>query len=448
MKLAKFLRWTLLALGCLVGCAVIAIAATLWRNGRPSDAARELLAVHAARAAAPATQNAFFYLWGIAAPADAEPLDLGRRRVAWLQSHFEDPATGERDPGAGLGSASESRSPSMRELEEACSSGASTPCTLAFDRCVSAPPPDDLEQLRLARYRELLQYPRWFEAVPFDADVPIAPFDHALEGQRMLLVELARLAQRGEATLVADGLARDLDFWREVQRDADTLISKMIALAALRQHFYFGNRILRRLPPDAMAGAIPAGWRRAFDADELSMLRVFAGEFAFATRAVRFDDAADVFHDTDADLTDDFDEWDVSDRITGRVGRLLNPPQRSLNRLAAVYLTAAREFRAPLHDYRAISDRLGRERGEFKTLRIGGYIARVATAEGLRRAALLAAELRARGVGRDAVAAAVSASDLVDPFTRKPFAWSAREYRLTFEAPRANGRQRIQVYLY
>jgi hypothetical protein len=51
------------------------------------------------------------------------------------------------------------------------------------------------------------------------------------------------------------------------------------------------------------------------------------------------------------------------------------------------------------------------------------YGARVADLEGIRRAALLAAELRARDVPLDAVAAAIELNSMRDPYTDQPFQW-------------------------
>jgi len=447
MKLAMVLRWTLFGLGGLVGCAIISLAVYLWRNSRPSEAAQQLLAMHSGRATAPDADNAWFYLWGMGAPADVDPLDLGRRRTEYLRTLVEDAATEMTDPGDGQSRAADLRSPSMQALDEACSPGAATPCTLAFDRVVAGADISAAERLQLERYRRLVSYPRWFEVVPFDAEAPLAPFDHASEGQRLEFVELARLAERGEAARVAEGLARDLDFWRGVQRDADTLIPKMLAASALRRHFFFGNRILRRLPRDALAGAIPPGWRREFDADELSMARVLAGEFEYATRRARSRAAQDRLAAADSDDAD-IEAPDFTDHLVERLGQTINPPQRVLNRIAAVYLQTSREFNAPLHEYSAIAKRLAAENADFRALEMGKYVARVATAEGERRAALLAADLRARGVPHEAVAAAIAASELVDPFKRQPFAWDPLGSTLAFEAPRANGRNRLQIYLY
>jgi len=447
MKLAKLLRWSLVGLGVLVGCAVIAIAIYLWRSSLPSDAARRLLAVYAARPAVPAAENSYTYLWGFGAPAGVDPIEFGRARIAWLQAHSRDPQIRTPDPGAKEERAASMRSAAMRALRDACSSGAATPCTLAFDRQVSSDEMTATEERQLARYRELLKYPRYFEIIPFDANAPLIPFDHALEGQQLLFIELARRAERGEADQIATELERDCDYWREVQRGADTLISRLIANVALRRHFFFGNRILRRLPTESVERAIPASWRRAFSRDELSMLRTFAGEYEYATRAVRRDAAA-ALASVDDEPGDDEEEPDFTDRIATRIGHFMSSSQHSLNRIADAYLRAAQEFQAPLDQYAAIDARLARDDAYFRTQSIGGYVVRAATSEGLRRAALLAAELRARGLRPDAVAQAVAASDLVDPFTLAPFTVDTRSSTLTFNSPQANARNRIQIFLY
>ena len=177
------------------------------------------------------------------------------------------------------------------------------------------------------------------------------------------------------------------------------------------------------------------------------MLRTFAGEYEYATRVVRREAAA-ALAPGDAELGDDEGEPDFTDRIATRVGRFMSSSQHSLNRIADAYLRAAQEFQAPLDQYGAIDARLARDAPYFKTLSIGGYVVRAATSEGLRRAALLAAELRARGLPPDAVAQAVAASDLVDPFTLAPFTVDARSSTLTFNSPPANARNRIQIFLY
>ena len=448
MKPTSALRWTLIAPGSLFGCLVVGLIVWIALRSLPSAEAKGLLAQHAARPALPDTENADVYLWGLVASADVDPATLGARRIAWLRQRSDDIERDTPDPGGKLVEAKDLRSASMQRLADICSKAVAVPCTAAFDEAVASAIPTADEQRVLARYRRLLEYPGYAETVPFDDDQPLPPYEFALDAQRLGFIELAQAADRGEAAAVRDGLDRGAEFWRRVQRDADGLIPKMFAGSALRNEFFFGNRILRRLPVQSMSDAIPPSWRRALDAEELSMARVLAGEFAFANRAMRrrVRELEETYTAEGDD--EDYEPQDAVDRVLSGIGRRVNPPQSYLNRMATVYLGVSRAYTGPLHDYDAINKRLRTELADYTVMRIDSYVFRVATIEGQRRAALLAAELRANSVARDEVGAAVSSHALCDPFTRTPFMWTEADGAVTFQGPEANGRRRVQIYLY
>jgi hypothetical protein len=60
---------------------------------------------------------------------------------------------------------------------------------------------------------------------------------------------------------------------------------------------------------------------------------------------------------------------------------------------------------------------------------------RAASAEGMRRAALLTVQLHARGVTPEAAGDEVARSELRDPYTEKPFEWNAARHSANFIAP-------------
>jgi hypothetical protein len=448
MTRASFLRFSLIAFGSLVGCVIIGVIVSIGLRSVPSAESKQLLARHAGRQIIPDAANANLYLWGLVAPADVDPAALGSRRIAWLRLRYDDPENDTPDPAGEPIEAQDLRSPAMEELNGICSNAVAAPCTAAFDRAVASSVATPDEQRVLARYRTLLAYPGYSENVPFDDAAPLPPFGFAYDGQRLQFIELARAADRADATAVRDGLERGAEFWRRIQLNADGLIPKMYAASALRNEFFFGNRILRRLPVASISGAIPPSWRRAFDGDELSMERVLAGEFAFADRVAHRRERDLVATYTADDDADGYEPPAALDRVLAGLGRRLNPAQSYLNRIATVYLAVGREFSGPLHEYDAIAARLRTELPDYKSLKIESYVFRAATLEGQRRAALLAAELRANALARDQVGAAVRAHALRDPFTREPFAWSEADGALTFQGPKANGRRRTQTYLH
>lgn len=447
MRLATLFRWTLTVLGTCAALLIVgALAYVLW-SSRPSADAQRLLVIHAARETAPERDNAFIYLMGLAAPVGADPLELGRKRVAWLKERVADPATAAADPSGDAADAA-SQSAGLKEISESCRGGTATRCTVAFDRWVAGEAFTPFEVAMLARYRTLISYPRFFESVSWDGGQPLPPFKESFIGQRIFYVALARAAEAGDTAAVRDALEREARFWREVQRGSDLLIPKMIAIAALRNQFFFGNRILRRLPAGKVADAIPPAWREEFGAAELSLMRVMAGEYAFAAHMLREREAEQQRIEHEYADDEEFEPPDPFDRMLTGMGRRLNLQQRMLNRMARAYVAAGERFGVPLHEYPAVAERVTEECAEFHQFNVDKYVYRVGTLEGMRRAALLAAELRVREVPHADVAAAVLATPLQDPFSREPFTWSAADGTLTFNSPAANGRWRMQSYLY
>jgi hypothetical protein len=62
----------------------------------------------------------------------------------------------------------------------------------------------------------------------------------------------------------------------------------------------------------------------------------------------------------------------------------------------------------------------------------GSYGPRVVDLEGLRRVALLASELRARGVKPAEIPSALAAGEIRDPYSEQPFGWDPKSASLMF----------------
>ena len=129
----------------------------------------------------------------------------------------------------------------------------------------------------------------------------------------------------------------------------------------------------------------------------------------------------------------------LSDRINTGLSAALLQPQDSANRYAAFLLRVEPLLDAPYSDLarslvhaRALDERRTGLKALYNisgTLAMGDltfvadYAARVADLEGVRRAALLAAELRARDVPADGVPAGLALDESRDPYTGKAFQW-------------------------
>jgi hypothetical protein len=72
------------------------------------------------------------------------------------------------------------------------------------------------------------------------------------------------------------------------------------------------------------------------------------------------------------------------------------------------------------------------------------YGARVSDIEGVRRAALLAAELRSRKVTAAEVSAQLAASSVRVPYTGEPFTWDEKEKAVIFQGLEPEERARYR----
>jgi hypothetical protein len=76
-----------------------------------------------------------------------------------------------------------------------------------------------------------------------------------------------------------------------------------------------------------------------------------------------------------------------------------------------------------------------------------GYALRTASVEGMRRAALLSAQLHARSLALEVVGEEIARSELRDPYTDKSFEWNPERRSLVFTGPEKNQARRNE-YLY
>jgi hypothetical protein len=207
----------------------------------------------------------------------------------------------------------------------------------------------------------------------------------------------------------------------------------MIAVAALNRHFGLGNLVLRRLP-----AAMPQEWSQDIPT---AMTRCLVGEWEFFNGSLRKTKANEP-----------------------RIYRPFFQPQDTSNKLAAMLTRTAHELDVPYDQYPQVLARMRTASPAQTRLFVdlynlvgsmitevpddyayGKYAVRVTDVEGVRRAAVLAATLRARGVAADDVPAQLSASEIRDPYTNRPFAWDLKEKAIVFTGLEAGERARHDI---
>lgn len=442
IRFLKYLGWLLAALGALAIVLLLVAGYVNRRDAKPSPDYQRLMALIRDRPAVDDEHNAFTYVLGIRAPAGLDPQQVGALRADWLRLLDDDIGLLEHDPLEDPVEFSELRSKVVQFFVTACDADKPRDCAATFSVLPGPETWSDEDRLLLERYRALIQRGAWREHVGNDISQPLPSYADMTNGQR-----LSMLALRGaDAATLRDALSRDLDFWRMMLASSDTLIAKMIAVAGLRQHFNFGNLLMRRVAPADRVAAIPASWRAELTRAELRFETVYAGEQVQMQKI-----------------------WQLTDLVDGEQKPKSVPffqPQDIRNEIAADYVELVAAFDVPLSEYPRVAAMLEKrpQRHPFgsRLFNLGGdylrkigkaeyekYPPRVAAVEAWRRAALLIAELRARDVPQSGMAAELAKSSLQSPFREAPFDWSEPEHAVVYDGidNQSAGRRR-QVYPY
>lgn len=444
----KFLRIVVAAGAIIFGLLLLVYAVVLainWNDRPPSEIAEELEASYRDRAHVDEADNGYVYMLGFSVGVAQDPSYWGKERIAWARRLYNRPraAPGDAYPGEDY-EYKAARSPSVEALSRACQT-ADAACFDALSNEQGVSEWLATEAWLLERYRTLIGHPAWFEAVPFDARAPFPPYLQVLEGQRLLFVRAWQLAGQGNASAVRTLLEEDVRFWREVLADADILVTKMVATSALRRHFAGANLVLQRFPPDGVMAGVPELWKEPISDQERSLLRCLTGEWKFATTTL--EQAKE--RDTNALAT--FGDETIPQRLLWTLLKPTLQRQDFSNRYAALVTSLAATLDVPYMQFPAAVQRAKRieqqaangtpsgkiynpigdltfsSRGEeFST-----YAAAVADLEGVRRIALLSAQLRQQGLHPQQVASKLS--DAVNPGPYgKPLRWDASEQAIVF----------------
>ena len=208
----------------------------------------------------------------------------------------------------------------------------------------------------------------------------------------------------------------------------------------MRMHALPDALLLRELPPEKVMAAVPPSWLEPLSDEERSMWRVMAGEYAFSRTVTR-----DMYEDAGVSPDDEITR-DTLDRMLVHIRRRVEPP-RMLNEIALLYASVARNFEVPLDQYlQASGVVVAGSRDQDDATQTARYALRVGAIEGMRRAALLTAQLRSRSVPESEVPTELQKSALRTPFDEQPFGWDSSERAIAYEGPMQSRRALVLAY--
>lgn len=443
MRVSAVMRAAARAVAALVAFAVVAylvLVAVNWNDQPPSADAGRLLSMRHDRPAVADVANGYVHALGLAAAPDADPVALGSERKAYLETFVAPPSAGVAWELPGVeADYRAARSPEVAALAEAC---VDAPACLDALRAR----PDVLaqwlasEQWLLDRYRRMLATEGWREAIPDHVGAPMLGHGHAMEIHKLYLLAVREQALAGDAATVRDLLQRDLVFWRRALASSDLIISKMVAVAAIKRHFALGNLALRELRPDLVDAAVPRSWRAPLTVAERSLMRPMGGEWhavegLMRTVAWQHEHAGGPWQRLGNHLLRPLFQPEATINLAAarmvRLGALSELPYPEMG--AALGSLAPPEGGMPvrLRLYNPIGNAMD-SMADGSASAYGDYIARASDLEGQRRAALLVATLRGTGIQRQDAAAAVRSAPLRNPYDGAVFEWDAEDRAVVF----------------
>lgn len=381
-------------------------------------------------------ENGYVYFMGLSAAKESDPAVVGKERIAWAQAQLARPPAALAGDFPGKDHDVRIERPSeVDQLLKQCVV-ADLACARAFERNEAKIQAWlKREKWYAERYGKLLSFPAWRETLQFDTRIPLPTYGGLYELHRMLLLDAWLRAGRGDVDGVKKLLADDIRFWRRNIAQNDSLIAKMISVGALQRHFAWSNIILRRLPASRQAEVIPSEWRVPMTEAERSMLRPFVGEWRYFKSKTWLAKA-----ETQPEQVES-DDW-LDAKLPRILAKHFLQGQATINQQAARMEEAARALSADYAQLPAAAQRVRSlqesaggvvlEHGLYNVIGnvlIGAagwdttkYAVRAADLEGIRRAALLTAELRSRSVPVEQVQAQLAAS-AGSPYDGRPFIW-------------------------
>ena len=418
-----------------------------WRDQPPNAEALELAAA-ATPDPIPDSANAYVYVLGFAVPRVGDPALIGATRADWIRALAADTEIDRAsDPYPGS-------APEFQQIPEplaAVLTPCSTPdasCVAAFDAATGTLREQlDAQRPLIERYRTLLGLRAWRDVTTSDARGPLASYAEVGYARRLFLLDTWLLAAAGDVNEVRARLETDLALWRMALAESDSLYSKIIAAAYVRQHFAWGNLILRRLPAERRADGVPEAWRKTLTAAERSLRRTLKNEWRVVNSSIQSMKAHGLAVPRPARVADPRSTFA---RVATQLELALLQPQATANRYAAVFakleklvnlpyaelgaaLEHAPEFDEPPTGVFAVTyNLLGNALATPDPSLLANYGVRIADLEGARRAAMLTVDLRVLKIPAELAGAMIPLAAVRDPYTGGPFAWTAEPATVSF----------------
>jgi hypothetical protein len=272
--LLRILKWVLIAGG---GLLLIVMTGWILAPDEAIDPGAE--AILAKPAVGPADKNGYFLVWGLLASAELDPHETGQKIVA---EHGRPRAANNSVDFAKLKKMLGAKPLVVKATRKRCEPE-KIKCLPYYQGAQSDYKADiAANSLALERYRALRGYPQYFERVlPAGIDAPLPSYAPAMTLSELVDADIAvKVGAPATRKWALDELAAEIELWRRIGRDSDTLINQMVAVNALHRKFRLASEILRTYPEVVRQHAVKiAAITTPIPLKDLSLERPLQGEF-------------------------------------------------------------------------------------------------------------------------------------------------------------------------
>lgn len=443
-KPLKLLRNTVVTLVVSIIVLIVAFIVINSKDQPPSEIAIEFQQAWDNRKPVNAADNGYIYLAGFDAASDERPEIIGAKRIQLSNNIVKGLALNNQDLFRAEYNPEEAFIKEVKTVFDQCATIGKN-CIAGIEknkaRIIEW---SQAEILVGERYAQLIAHQQWLELAPVDISVPLPHYGLVIRAQRLAFIREFAALKSGETATFAELLDRDLRFWRTVLENTDTLIGKMIAVAAIKNNFLWTNHFLLKLKNNAQSDVVLVSLNQPFADEELSIRRCLIGEWIFAHS-----------------ITNPLDGSGV-DNTTGKfLLRFFYQKQDTLNNLAASLNAIVLALDVPLANFEETLERYQEKRRPEKSsahylrhpYNIAGqiigdaapptlytdYVVRTKDLEAFRRGLLLSIEQMEPSANK--------AVHLFSPYKTKPFVLNQEQQSVTVHGLGKDARAQ-QTYYY
>ena len=225
--------------------------------------------------------NAYVYLMGLSENSDKDLFTLGQERIAFLENKELAKKGLEQKERLTIDFQGFNKlledCPTEKSLTLACQQSLLSKQTQISDLLKA-------QQLLLSRYQQVFKLNAWREHLPQDIEMLGSGLDYQQINSvnKLALLAMWQQVQQGESKSALRQLQQQLSFNRMVLASSNVLISKMMAVNAVKHDLTWAEFIIKQAHGQDDSVTIPQALLAPLSDEELSLANVAVGEWQFA----------------------------------------------------------------------------------------------------------------------------------------------------------------------